>query len=361
MSNRVYASEVPFSLGRFVAISAVGALTATACTDETTGMTADAGVRDPDAGPLFQTVAIPSVGSPEPNFFDVWGTSTREVFLVGERGTIVRGDGQSWTIEPTPTTADLRGVWGHMVPDPTGGPDLVEVYAVGSGGTVLKRSQGMWTQETSTTTKDLRVVRGRPRGRVWAAGVDGTIATKDLSMPNAVPSAGWELDDSGTLETIHGLWIDEGGSAGAAVGNLGLLLRLDDRAWRRQRIEGLSKPLQGVWGTGPDRLWIVGLDGTILRSREENFDVIPGAPAFYLRRVFGLDFGTVWMTAWGGAMLRVTGNEITTFDTFSDHRLEGIWGTWSEPVPNPDDPDGGTIQYPVYYVVGVTGQVLIGP
>lgn len=370
MSNRVYDSFVPFFLGRFVAIQGAVLFLAllpavplglTGCASDTILPPGDAGLRDPDAGPQFQTVTIPSVGSPEPNFFDVWGTSTREVYLVGERGTVVRGDGQGWVVEPTPTTADLRGVWGYTIPDPAGGPDTVEVYAVGSGGTVLRRSgsgaSGVWTQETSTTTKDLRVVRGRPRDRIWAAGVDGVIATKDLAMP----ASGWELDDSGTVETIHGLWIEEGGRAGAAVGNLGLVLRLDDRTWARQRIDGLSVPLQGVWGTAADRLWIVGLDGTILRSRESGFDEIPGAPAFYLRRVVGLDFGDVWMTAWGGAILHVTGNEITVYDSFSDHRLEGIWPTLSEPVPDPDDPDGGTLQYPVYYVVGVTGQVLVGP
>lgn len=356
MSNRVYAPDVPFCDGRLLAI--LGALAGVlACAADTTVGSPDSGVRDSDAGPLFQTVSLPNLVSPEPNFFDVWGTSTLEVYLVGERGTIVRGDGQSWTVEPTPTTADLRGVWGFTTPDPAGGPDLVEVYAVGSGGTVLRRTQGSWTQETSTTTKDLRAVRGRPGRRVFTVGVDGVIASKDLAMP----AAGWELEDSGTLETIHGLWIDEGGSGGAAVGNLGLVLRLDGRNWSRQRIDGLAVPLQGVWGTAPDRLWIVGLDGTILRSRGGDFDEVPGAPAFYLRRVVGLDFGDVWMTGWGGAMLRVTGNEIAVYDNFSQHRLEGIWATLSEPVPDPNNPDGGTIRYPVYYVTGVTGQVLVGP
>lgn len=364
MSNRVYAPRVPFSvdrhaprrgrLGPSLALALAGLTLA--CADATTGGVTDAGVRDPDAGPLFQTITLTGVGSPEPNVFDVWGTGTDQVFLVGERGLVMRGDGQTWTVEPTPTTADLRGVWGFEAPDPLGGPDpILEVYAVGTGGTVLRRVAGAWTEETSTTTKDLRSVRGRPGQRVWAAGVDGVIASRDLSMPSGT----WELEDSNTQETIHGLWIDEDGTGGAAVGNLGLVLRLEGRAWTRQRLDGLSQPFQGVWGTAPDQLWIVGLDGTILRSRGNAFDEIPGAPAVYLRRVVGLGFEDVWITAWGGTLLHVVGDQITTYNTFSDHRLEGIWAT-IERLPDPVV-DGGIIERPRYYVVGVTGQVLIGP
>ena len=94
MSNRVYAPRVPFSVDRHAPrrgrlrppLTLVLAGLTLACADATTGGVADAGVRDPDAGPLFQTITLNGVGSPEPNVFDVWGTGTDQVFLVGERG-----------------------------------------------------------------------------------------------------------------------------------------------------------------------------------------------------------------------------------------------------------------------------------
>jgi len=344
----------PSLLAGFLASAAL----LTACkTDPAPPSVADGSVQT-DAGPFFGSVSLPVLASPQPNFFDVWGTSPNEVFLVGERGTVLRSDGETFFLEPTPITDDLRGVWGFVRPDPMGGPDVLELYAVGNNGAIIHRGEmGEWSTELSPTGNDLRAVRGRPNGRIWAVGIDGTMITKDLRMPGG----SWTTVMLPTQETIHGLWIEENGAAGVAVGNLGLVLRLQpDQTWTRQRIDGLSIPLQGVWGVAADRVWIVGLDGTILRSRGAEFEEVDGAPAYYLRRVTGLGFGEVWITAWGGNLVHVAGDTVTPYPAFSEHRLEGIWATLLD-VPDPNNPDGGIIQVPRYYVTGVTGQVLVGP
>ncbi len=309
-----------------------------------------------DAGPTFATVIIPGLPDPAPNFFDVWGTSHRDVYLVGEKGTVVHWDGTEWSIQQTPTTSDLRGVWGFEKPDAG-----TELYAVGNGGTVIHGVNGTWTVEASTTASDLHAIKGfgdDHGGRVIAVGSDGVVATKNLMMPGAR----WVKENSTSLESLNGLWLGGNGEA-VAVGALGTILRrAANGAWARQRIDGFSLPLYGVWGTGPDQLWVVGLDGTILRSNGANFDEVKGAPSVYLRRVIGFDFGEVFITAWGGVIIRANGMTAVGYQDFTEHRLEGIWATRLDPVPiDPENPDAGTYRPPRYYVVGVTGSVLIGP
>ncbi|MFO0727992.1 MAG: hypothetical protein U1E65_29700 [Myxococcota bacterium] len=311
---------------------------------------------DTDAGPQFTVLEIPGLPDPPPNFFDVWGTENNDVYLVGERGTVVHWDGKSWSLQQTPTTADLHGVWGFAKPDAG-----TELYAVGNGGVVVHGDNGVWTTEASTATGDLHAVKGygdNHGGRVLAVGVDGVIATKNLMMPGAR----WVKETSPSLETLAGLWVGGDGQA-VAVGALGTILRRDTAgAWTRQRIDGFTLPLEGVWGTAPDQLWLVGLGGSVLKSNGMAFDEVMGAPSVFLRRVVGFDFGEVFITGWGGVIVRGSGTTATGYQNFSDHRLEGIWATHLDPTPiDPLNPDAGTWRPPRYYVVGVTGAVLIGP
>ena len=57
----------------------------------------------------------------------VWGSGPADVFAVGEGGTVLHYDGQSWESMAFLTGARLYGVWGS-------GP--ADVFAVGEGGTV---------------------------------------------------------------------------------------------------------------------------------------------------------------------------------------------------------------------------------
>jgi hypothetical protein len=57
----------------------------------------------------------------------IWGSSSRDVFAVGDDGVIVHFDGTTWT-KSTPTGKILLGVWGSSSAD---------VFAVGETGTIL--------------------------------------------------------------------------------------------------------------------------------------------------------------------------------------------------------------------------------
>src|SRR5262245_47431816 len=58
----------------------------------------------------------------------VFGTDERNVWAVGERGTILKWDGVSWRVDFSGTTASLYAIWGS-------GPQ--SIWAVGEGGTIV--------------------------------------------------------------------------------------------------------------------------------------------------------------------------------------------------------------------------------
>lgn len=339
----------------FAALTLSGALAA--CAEDPPVVAPDAGVVDGDAGPRFRAVEIPALPSPAPNFFDVWGTSRTDVWLVGSSGTIVHYDGTAWVQEPTDTQVALRAVHGLARTDAG-----VEVYAVGDEGVTLTRgADGAWTTDASTTTEDLRDLVGRdgPDAELWAVGANGTILRRDLSpaMPGA-PTA-WARVRSNTRENLGGAWISGDGDV-VAVGNLGVIMRGSATdAFMRQRIDGLVSPLVGVWGVAPDRLYFVGLDGKIVRQEGREISELPDVPAVYLRRLVGPSFDRFWVTGWGGTLVSVEGGRATSYADFTDNRLEGIWlTTRDEPDPSTD---GGVRSVPEYWVTGVSGKVLVGP
>ena len=62
----------------------------------------------------------------------VWGTSSSDVYAVGEDGTILRYDGAAWSESVSGTYPDLFGIWGSSSGD---------VYVVGDSGTIVRGSR----------------------------------------------------------------------------------------------------------------------------------------------------------------------------------------------------------------------------
>jgi hypothetical protein len=67
----------------------------------------------------------------------VWGTSSTNVFAVGESGLLLRFDGTGWTEQPLDTVSDLSAVWGSSANN---------VFVVSSAlkGLVLHRCGPAW-------------------------------------------------------------------------------------------------------------------------------------------------------------------------------------------------------------------------
>jgi len=59
----------------------------------------------------------------------VWGSSPKNIFVVGQAGLILHYDGSTWLELNSPTTEHLYKVWGRSA---------CELYATGANGTLIK-------------------------------------------------------------------------------------------------------------------------------------------------------------------------------------------------------------------------------
>jgi len=109
----------------------------------------------------------------------VWLASARDGYAVGARGTIVRYNGSSWTVVPTrPGTAyDLGAVWGSSATD---------VFAVGDAGTILHYDGDRWTSQVSNTVANLLAVWGLSPANVYAVGAENSLLHYDGTSWQAV-------------------------------------------------------------------------------------------------------------------------------------------------------------------------------
>lgn len=173
----------------------------------------------------------------------VTGFGSDDVIFVGDAGTIVRGDGETWSLQESPTEQDLWGVWGSA-------PD--DVWAVGGvpfpGGepTIVRWNGDVWTR---VEVPELMRANVFAFFKVWGSGPDD-------------------------------VWI---------VGQRGVVLHWDGESFTEELV-GVDADLISVWGIGPDRVamvggrgngWIVTWDGTEFRRRQP--PALPGLNGVWMR------------------------------------------------------------------------------
>lgn len=117
--------------------------------------------------------------------FKVWGTSATNVYVVGQRGTVLHRDETGWKEELVGASDDLISVWGT---DPS------HVYAVGGRGNgIVSRFDGKeWRTESLAPLPGLNGVFTRAPGVVHAVGITGTIAVIDGDSLAVVKTETWE-------------------------------------------------------------------------------------------------------------------------------------------------------------------------
>jgi hypothetical protein len=242
------------------------------------------------------------------NLFGVWGRSATEVWAVGDRGTILFYNGLVWTAEVSPVRVTLTAVDGSIDPD---GP----IFAVGWDGTVLeRRPTGEWIQVGPTppvpehlfgvsvgSTKSALVVGEGGRVLGW----DDTNGWQTLVFQVPGELSGELITPRGELK---GVWSRDGrryyltGAGGAAFRSANGFQTFEAIDTR------ISEPLRGVWGTGNDNVYTVGLDGLILQFtnqwRRVNNNGADSLPKNFFFAIDGLNSGDITVVGWRGAVAR---------------------------------------------------------
>jgi hypothetical protein len=304
------------------------------------------------------------------NLLGIWGASESEIYAVGSEGTVIFYDGQNWNKQATPTSAFLTAVWGTAAND---------VWAVGFDGTVIHYDGTGWfdhspplavfhTADGGPPTGDAGDLLRRNLWGVWATGTPGT-----TNVLYAVGNDGAVIHFDGNLkiwsdkipvtadgapmrvqDDLNAVW-GTGPNRVYIVGDFGTILEGGKNGLAVQNT-GVTKDLHGVWGTSNNNVYAVGTGGTILH-RGGSWRRIEGAPKQVLRGIWGPsnNLRVTYIVGWDGTLLRMTGgpgfSQGANFDPFycivPGHRLEGIWGTIlpMDPVdagpPPPPPPDLG--------------------
>jgi hypothetical protein len=193
---------------------------------------------------------------------DIFGTSANNIYAVGPTGRILHFDGGVWrqerwdgvTHSPLPLgdwsspaqNIYLWGVWAAA-------PD--DWFLVGDKGTILRGKAGSWTRMSSGVNTLLRRVWGTSANDVYATGEDGVLLHFD--------GTSWSQVALPVSVHMWGVW----GSSASDVyvaGNTGKVLHYDGSAWTVTQLP-TQNAMYGLWGTSASNVFIGGAGGTIYR------------------------------------------------------------------------------------------------
>ena len=186
--------------------------------------------------------------------YDMWGTSSTNLYAVGSKGALLNWSGQGWTQQANVTQEDLRGIHGV---------DAKNIWAVGYKGAAAHFDGTGWKQlDSFSTSVNLNSVFATPSKQgstvdVWAAGTSGVYRLKTIGSKTGFqkfyPSPylnAWAIHGS---DADH-IW---------AVGYGGKIVHWNGTSWQNQ-VSGTAIGLRDVFALSPKSVYAVGEAGQIL-------------------------------------------------------------------------------------------------
>lgn len=300
---------------------------------------------------------------------DVAVVSPTRAYAVGTDATLLRYDAGTWTREDPP--ADLpAGVLLESVAAAFDEESGVEVVlAVGAGGVVLSRGEDGWARLESGTDVHLFGVWLRTLDDGFIVGDDGTILRFDegavVSMEAEAMQRRTLIDGTEELYRIPASLkaVAGGGGSVFAVGNAGSVYRFPlgeaDARWTRD-VSGTSRPLSDVFtGAG---VRATATDGVVLRrlgepnERGEQWEVHVRTPVpLYLQGVWATGGDDLYAVGMAGSIFHWDGDVWATHRLDDDAHLRAIDGVYE--VIEGDEP----IVRRNVIAVGAGGRILRGP
>jgi hypothetical protein len=133
----------------------------------------------------------------------VWGTSSSDLYAVGEAGTIWHRKGTTWSLEKNPATANLFTVYGCSATD---------VYVVGGQDVLHSDGSGTWTKVDVQLGNSANGVTCNPGGNVLVVGFGG--------LKQRLVDGEW-INEFTTppYGDLHGSWADGHGAFWAVGGD----------------------------------------------------------------------------------------------------------------------------------------------
>ena len=247
------------------------------------------------------------------NLVRVWGSSSNDVFAVGNDGTILHYDGASWSPMNSGTTFGLAGVWGSSLND---------VFAVGMGGTILHYDGTSWSPMNSGTINDLHYVWGASSTDVFVVGRIGTILHYD--------GTSWSPMNSGTTFLLEGIW----GASSTDVFATGIsdtILHYDGTSWSPMN-SGTTFGLRDIWGASSTDVFVVGDGSTILHYDGVSWSPMNVETDDQFLGIWGTSSNDIFTVGFNGTILHYDGASWFPMNSGLTSLLRGIWGASSTDV-----------------------------
>ena len=97
----------------------------------------------------------------------VWGSGPSDVWMAGDRGTMLHFNGTTVSAVPSGSTADITAIRGRSA---------TEIWALTSDGTILRWDGTTWTASVQPTAQPLySILMGSTAATTWVVGGRGTI------------------------------------------------------------------------------------------------------------------------------------------------------------------------------------------
>ena len=274
--------------------------------------------------------------------YDVWGTGVNNVFAVGGNfGEILHFNGIEWSLmRKTKEPQTLYGVWGYSPND---------VFAVGQNGIILRFDGQEWSEmESPEDYWPLWGIWGNSPEDIFAVGHAGTVLHFDglsWTSMNLGPQA------LGTV--LYNVWGKAGndvyvvGESGQYVNqNTGIVYHYDGRQWSKVMLDFslnglyLDGSLYGIWGSPDKNILAVGGDvfgGGILHYNGDAWMEMENDLPSGLYATWGSSLTDVFAVGFGYSILHYSGPTETTStssttSTISDDICppEFIYGEFSQ-------------------------------
>lgn len=288
-----------------------------------------------DGSSWQQVQQVPGNGS-NVTLASVHGTGPSDVYVVGSDnagGRIFHFDGVAWTQMSLPAnTSGLEDVW---VSGTTG-------FAVGRGGTLLRLTGGVWSAMTSPTSEDLKAVWGTSATNVFAGG-------NSLSLTSGLfrfDGGTWSLQTLPEVSSIDAITSTPTGDvfvAGRNGGGHGRAATRVGTSWQAVPVPECTGPFTDLWARSATDIYATALPHAFVRSRTmfhyngSSWTPIASPSAFSNLSIWGAAADDLWLGSAVGvfhgeghffAALPVEGDSVCSADKDScaDDPLTAIAG-----------------------------------
>jgi|GEM_PF-1366380 len=245
------------------------------------------------------------------NLNGVWGSSSTDVFAVGDNGLILHYNGSNWSQMDSGTATDLLSIWGSSASD---------IYTAGDDGFIFHYNGSVWSKLDSPISYAFYDIWGTSGEDIFFAG----------------PSI-YHYDGSGWLNMSDDFWgFDKiWGSSGSdvfAVSGSSKIFHYDGNMWSEMD-SGSDSGFYALWGSSSSNVYFFTHSNYIVHFDGMDWDVIVLNDSYYFYDAWGNSSSDIFAVTLLGEVIHYNGSTWSEIYQDSNHTtLNAVWGSSGQDV-----------------------------